>query len=134
MQSLTSRIEQLERHCRLWRTGGLGVLILVGFAAICGAIASSKDLETTKLNLVDEEGRQRIQIAADGNTPRITMKDAKGVSRIMMSIGESGVASIGFLDDKGESIRLSLGTAPNGSPAVMVFDSKGKEVFRAPKK
>jgi hypothetical protein len=52
-----------------------------------------------------EGGANRVFLGKDGTTSAVTLNDAKGKPRLMLSVDAAGVSKVAFLDEAGKTVR-----------------------------
>ena len=65
LDTLTRRVERLERENRRWRVAGVCALMLLSLVVFLGATAIQKapfELRSNRFVLTDKEGRQRASL------------------------------------------------------------------------
>ena len=141
-QTLTRRVEHLERENRWWKRLASVTLVLLGILALLGATASKKAQSPTELRghrivLVDkaEQGRAELTMLPE-NQPGLILMDDAGKPRLMLALSKYGEPMLSFADASGmRRILLSLDlygallrfTNDAGNPRVaLVVPSEGE--------
>jgi hypothetical protein len=65
LDTLTRRVERLERENRRWKMAGVCAVMLLGLMVLLGATAVQKgpfELRSNRFVLTDKEGRQRASL------------------------------------------------------------------------
>jgi hypothetical protein len=125
---LSRRLEALERsNRRLRRVAALGLGALVAGALVATHPAVAKEptvLDCQKLRLLDSQDRVRGMLScAKDDTPLLALYDANGKARCVVTLDETGYASLGITDENG-SPRISIANTDDG-PAMILRESKG---------
>ncbi|MDX2170690.1 MAG: hypothetical protein SF182_26695 [Deltaproteobacteria bacterium] len=150
LESLTRRLEALERQNRRLRSGGFVVVLVLLSATLLGAATRPTEIEVTKLTLVDAAGKPRAALAIaggpglrfydpngiprgglsiDASGPSLAFSDADGTPRLELAINTAGV---GFrLFDADRRARAALALA-QGKPLMAFTDADGQIVWMAP--
>jgi hypothetical protein len=150
--TLEQRLEQLECKCRNLRRILAGV-VMAGAAALLVAAApnpAKEALQTSKLEVVDKEGRVRIRLGQADEGFGIVVYDSDGKFRATLTDAPLGSAM--QLSKKGGSITLMAmeegcgitirdeGGKPRavvvqqkGEAEILLKDKEGNTVFSAPK-
>jgi hypothetical protein len=119
LQSLASRVENLERQNRLMRRAGCGVLLLLAVVVTMGQSRQPRTVEAEQFILRDTQGRARLFIGTPRvsgvaidlgpDEPAVWITDTKGTDRaILMGDG------LRFADEKARPLR-SYVALPNRS-------------------
>lgn len=86
-------------------------------------------ITATGINLVDQQGRIRIQIGfSKQGPPGIWIMDEKGVARLIMGLYEDNTPHIGLQDKNGLMIELMRSFGELESP-LLIFKSKGQDMM-----
>lgn len=138
--TLEERLDRLERQNRWLKTSLLGIGAMVILAIVAGANAQKKrdPIQTTKLELVDDDGKVRARLTAyaldfinekDESKPlaefapgQMFFHDEKGKQRVLLSLGRADgktVSSALTLDGPGG--RSSISSTDNTGPMVDIF-------------
>jgi hypothetical protein len=121
IESLTARIEELERRSRIW--AGLCVLSLA-IAPLFAAASSERRFEAGEFALRDPLGQRRAALAttADGATT-LSLRDAKGAERISLTVASDGRPSL-TVSDAFSHPRVRIALAREAS--LNFYDRRGK--------
>ena len=126
---LAVRLDALEREVRRLRVG-CGAMALVFAGALLLGATPSKELEVTKLTVVDAEGTKRFELAT---TPEgmahFVARDPGGNDRLAMVTGNEGQAVLVAMDVMGKH-RVALGTVGVGLGFLESRDAAGAIRFR----
>jgi hypothetical protein len=135
------RIENLEkglasaRRFNRWLLAAvglaLGVWVLAGtfgptMAAAPGGGGAFKEIRANRFIVEDENGKNRIVLAASKEGPMLVMFDDNGNNRVTLLVMGDGPKLV-FKDEKGNQ-RAGLSVTKDG-PALVIVDENGK--FRA---
>jgi hypothetical protein len=121
IQSLTARVEKLERRNRIW--AGLCLLSLAA-APLLAAAGSEKRVEAGGFVLRDVRGQRRAALVttADGATA-LSLRDTKGVERISLAVAPDGRPSL-TVSDASSHPRVRIALARESS--LNFYDRRGK--------
>jgi hypothetical protein len=126
LQSLTVRIEKLERQNRLLKHGGL-VLLLASMALIVmGQVGPPRTLDAQSFVLRDSAGIKRAELAVANASPSLRFFDAHGKTHIALEESSNSSAFGPRIELSGEEdkVRLSLGLIRE-EPHIIVNDAQG---------
>jgi hypothetical protein len=154
---ILQRLKNLEQQNLRYRLCGLGiaVLVLAGFlmgqgkpnvagvveaqsfvlrdssGKLRGTFAVDSKTDASTLVLADQSGKIRaeLKVANDGNAG-IAFGDAGGKPRLIVGLKDAGSPDMGFADSQG-NLRMGIGLDPDEFPALIMYDDKGKIVWRA---
>ncbi len=132
MNSQTSRLILVAVVAGL--VGGVGGGLLVkATGKPSSPPARFRSLEASRLKLVDDDQRTRIEMwtQKDGAVLTLTDPSLGDASRPRVMIDSSKNASLGFYDTNG-MLRARIGMAEGGTPVLALYDAKGKVVWQAP--
>ena len=123
----SSRLDRLERQCRLLRAAVLLVLLVLGAATLTGFSPSGRQVvEAEQFVARDAAGVVRASMGVTAGVPAITLHDQSGAIRVGLKLDSSGNPSLSLLDGAGETKgAILVDEAGNGSAHVL--GSKGKE-------
>jgi cbb3-type cytochrome oxidase subunit 3 len=139
LESLAARVEKLERQNRLFKGGGLA-LLLVFVAVVVLAYRtermrqaqSARFLETRELLLTDAHGVKRAELSANSDTgePHLIFWDEYGATQPMSLSPGSLEMTGGFIslkDEAGHAI-MGMGLDPfgNGTASIDMLDPEGE--------
>lgn len=104
LQSLVTRVDKLERQNRLFKRGGLALLLAAATLILMGQARPSDTLEAHSFVLSDSSGIKRAELAVLAGGPDIRFFDAREKARTLLS--EIGYVIVGTgtrtaLTDKG---------------------------------
>jgi hypothetical protein len=121
IESLTARVEKLERRSRIW--AGLCVLSLAA-APLLAAAGPERRVEAGGFVLRDLRGERRAALVttADGATA-LSLRDAKGVERISLAVASDGRPSL-TVSDASSHPRVRIALARESS--LNFYDRRGK--------
>ena len=121
IESLTARVEKLERRSRIW--AGLCFLSLAA-APLLAAAGSERRVEAGGFVLRDLRGQRRAALVttADGATA-LSLRDAKGVERISLAVAPDGRPSL-TVSDAFSHPRVRIALARESS--LNFYDRRGK--------
>ncbi len=90
--TLEARVRRLERNQRRWRAGAIALAMLMGAGVLLGlAQPRARVLTTTRLELVDSEGRLRgVLTTAEDGSPGLMMLDDAGATRLTLAAQAGG--------------------------------------------
>lgn len=159
METLSRRVELLERDSRRWRLGAtLGLLLLVG-AGLLGQApvvpGAAKAIDAERFNLRDGGGNLRgsFGVTTDG-AASLVLYNLAGAHQAGLGVLPDGSASL-FLGspagrtvaeltlyrdgapslvvrDRAGKTRVLLGTATDGQPFLYFLDATGANTWKAP--
>jgi hypothetical protein len=129
MDELRERVGRLERANRRQRMA----LVVAGvvLAGMGAARRGPGELTTTRITIVDREGKERAtlgMLGGDGGDPGaayLGFTDARGRDRVGLVSDADGFSALHFEDSAGTT-RLSLGFMKGDVPNVRLSDAKGK--------
>jgi len=134
----------------------LAVCLVATVAAIAyaaGKTSAPELIRAQKFELVDAEGRVRIEMSmgVNGQAPGIRLLDEKGQRCAALSLLPDGRPGLLFLDEKGRGgaklsleadgrpilwlndekrkVRAALGLGPDGSPGLLLCDWEGEVMW-----
>jgi hypothetical protein len=125
VQSLTARIEKLEKQNRIYKRVGLALLLLPAAVVAMGQARPNRTLEAQTFVVRDSTGTKRIELGMDDNSPMLRFSDAHGKTHI--ALVESDRSSLGpriELSGEQDRVRLSLGLIRE-QPHIVVNDGQG---------
>src|ERR1700687_225301 len=91
LEAIGERVARLERDVRLWKGAAMvtmATIVLLG--ALIAFSATSRNLVSRSLTIVDEQGNQRIRLDSIEHTPRLRLFDEKGTTRADLAAGNVG--------------------------------------------
>jgi hypothetical protein len=112
VDSLRSRLENLEAQNRLTRRLGIGVLLLVSVVALIAQArpetSNVKTLDANEFQLRDAAGRVRAKLwMVEGKLPTLMMMDDQGHKTAQLISSEEGAALWLLTPESGETVYLS---------------------------
>jgi hypothetical protein len=121
IESLTARVEKLERRSRIW--AGLCVLS-IAVAPLLAAATAERRVEAGEFLLRDHFGQRRAALVAtaDGATT-LSLRDARGAERISLTVASDGRPSL-TVSDASSHPRVRLALAREAS--LNFYDRRGK--------
>ena len=121
IESLTARVEKVERRCRIW--AGFCVLALAA-GPLLAAAGSDRRVDAGGFVLRDQRGQRRAALVttADGATA-LSLRDAKGVERISLAVATDGRPSL-TVSDASSHPRVRIALARESS--INFYDRRGK--------
>jgi hypothetical protein len=136
---LAGRVAKIEKQLRWWRGCSLLLLLLVGIAALLGMQTAVperlrvKSLRTESLNVVDNEGRGRANIAVnDGGGVGINVFTQEGALRGTLGV-ENKTAYLALYSEKqGEPFVQAYMSLRDGKPRIRLRNRDGDDLFEAP--
>jgi hypothetical protein len=111
LDTLTRRLDRLERENRLWKLAGMLALTV----ALMGQTSPARVVEVEKLILRDASGRERGLLHVGTSGPALQLLDEKGRQRVSLETGESregtgGLpATLSLMDWEGRK-RVTIGS------------------------
>ncbi|HWO87814.1 MAG TPA: hypothetical protein VNL98_01555 [Gemmatimonadales bacterium] len=127
--SLTTRLDRLERDARRWRWVAA---MLVGTLGITGLLAATTarpvpvadEIRTKRLVVVDGQGRDRVLLGEDlfrGIGLRVL--DASGTLRVVLGVKHlvGDTPYLALIDQSPGWVRFSVELADDGSPSLELF-------------
>ena len=134
--TIEERLSRLERRYRLAvvlvavLTAGL-VWSLAGQASIM-AVAAQVDarpvvklIRANQIEIVDEEGRARVELAADLDSPRLRLMDPNGHSRVLLQLFTAKLPMLRMMGQNGKDRVTLLATEKVGMVEVSNREGKG---------
>jgi hypothetical protein len=88
-----------------------------------------KEVRANRFVLEDENGKTRVTLGMDGDTPELILFGENENLRLSICAGEDGPGLI-LYGDKGE-FRLGICTGENG-PGLVLFNERGEAIWEAP--
>ena len=132
--ALADRLGRLERDNRRLKLAGLLILTLVASVFLMGQVRPPATIQAQEFVVVDKVGKTlgRFGVGDDG-LPILIMRGTDDTIRVLVSVYDDGSAimSLGALPI-GSISRLAIGTDENGDPALVMRDTGGGIVWRAP--
>jgi hypothetical protein len=136
LDTLTQRLDRLERTCR--RLKAMTAVVLLGVAAtvLMGQTAPHRPprtLEAEEFVLRDNRGQVRAALGTTKNPSATVLRidNENGNPRARLIVSSDGTSSLELMDS-GDRIRVVLGVRDNGSPRLWLGDEGGKIIWRAP--
>jgi hypothetical protein len=130
--SLSARLDRLERENRRWKRVAFGSWVAVAALFLLGQGpprpgVPGRVVEADRFILRDARGRTGATLGweADG-TSRLALYDPAGRPRAMMAVGAGGAPGLTLLDTDGTTVRATLVVGPDGAPGFALFDPAGK--------
>ena len=105
MTDTSERIEQLEQSVRGLRRGIMALAVALGCVVMVGA-TQPKNLDLTKLRILDDEGKQRF---------------------VLKTSPDGGAGFYAY--DQNKKQRFGVATLPNGDAGLVLIDTAGKVVW-----
>jgi hypothetical protein len=134
LDRLATRIQELEleqrslaRQVRIWHriamgVGSLGVLAILGGAA---ALQTVKSIEAQEFVLRDGDGHARAALAMrPDQTPGLGFFDPQGKIRLSLETAPDGSPRVHLFQTSGQ-LRAAFALRPDGTPGVGLFDELG---------
>ncbi|MBI3967072.1 MAG: hypothetical protein HY329_15665 [Chloroflexi bacterium] len=134
LESLSARLEQVERaNCR-WRRAGLGAIVIAALSVVGGGFhavqveAQAAQYSASKYNVVDDnnKGRGTLNVSPEGDLGLALFgPDGKPGETIPtgMFVGKDGTTALFLTDPKG-NLRITAGTSGDGSAGLAILDDK----------
>jgi hypothetical protein len=137
VDSLTARVERLERESRRWRRLAAGSWLLVAALGLLGQAAPPRTtparpappgraVEAERFVLRDARGRVGAVLGWADDGPRLALYDAAGQPRAALDVGASGAPRLTLLDADGRTLRAALLIGPDGAPGLALFDAAAR--------
>jgi hypothetical protein len=162
-RSLAFRVEKLEKQNRLYRRGGLLLLLSTAALIVMGQMQPTRNLVAQSVVLTDSNGIKRAELSMVNGYPTLRFFDAEGKTRIaldassespnfgpriwMASEDESSRLTLGLvgkypfvLVKDGQGFSAQLGTTPDiidvrtGAASLIMWGKDGKPLWLAPKR
>ena len=133
--SLSVRLDRLERESRRWRRVALGswvaiaALFLLGQSPPrpAGSPNPARTVEAERFVLRDARGHAGATLGWEADsTPRLALHDPAGQTRAVLTVGAGGAPGLTLLDADGVTARAALVVGPDGAPGFALFDPAGK--------
>jgi hypothetical protein len=122
-----TRLAVLERRARVWRSVAVGMVGVLGLAALTGAGATKSGdvLRASEFRLEDGAGKLRgcLTMRPDG-TPGLALLDNDGKLRLSLDIAADGAPGVNLHDPRG-ALRAALAVRPDGTPGMALFSETG---------
>ena len=84
------------------------------------------EVRTRRLVIVDDEGRDRIQLGTEAGDAFALVLDRKGKPRVGLEVNPDGTAKVTFpRPDDPETPIMGMGVDPRGLPALVFGDARG---------
>ena len=136
LDALTTRLERLERECRLSKRALRVVLVgalALGLMGQAPPHRMPKSLEAEEFVLRDSRGQVRAVLGRDQSASATMLQifGENGKPRTRLTVASDGTSSLEVIDS-GERVRVLLGVKDNGSPRIWLGNEAGKIVWRAP--
>ena len=136
LDALTTRLERLERECRLSKRALRVVLVgalALGLMGQAPPHRMPKLLEAEEFVLRDSRGQVRAVLgtAQSASATMLQIFGENGKPRTRLTVASDGTSSLEIIDS-GEHVRVLLGVKDNGSPRIWLGNEAGKIVWRAP--
>jgi hypothetical protein len=136
LAELRARLERMECTLLRWKQGTALVLGLGVCAVLTGAAGNpaEKEIQAQTLRIVDQDGKDRIILTADRNSPDLTFLDSGGQSRLSLDLAGDKTPLLQFSETGEEKGRLTIGME-GGTPLLQIYDHVGRKrlVFGVPK-
>ncbi len=160
LESLSKRLQKVERQNRTLRITAVAALALIGGVVLVGAAAPKpKTVEAEKFVVLDEQGRKRAELGmSEENSVGLALSDKKGERRAALRLTRLGRPSLVLQDAHGdERAKLDLGVEPSltlsdktgavrlnlginiaktrdlrETPSFRLFGAQGKVIWEAP--
>jgi len=133
--SLSARVDRLERESRRWKRVALGSWVAIAALFLLGqspsrpggAPAPARTVEAERFVLRDARGRTGASLGweADG-TPRLALHDPSAQVRAALGVGAGGAPGLTLFDTNGTTVRTAIVVGPDGAPGLALFDPSGK--------
>ena len=123
VESLTRRVDRLERENRRWRRAGS--LTCLGIAALLlmgQAQSRERVVEAQQFLVRDSTGEVRAALGLSDGDPKLILFDKDGTSRAALSLVPSGSPFLTLADRDGRP-RAALTVLPDGSPILTFSDA-----------
>ena len=146
VQTLSLRLDALERQNRRMRRAGLAIFVVLGGSFLMGQAvpkeipevisahsfrAVDKDGEPrawfgagdtgSSLYLGEKDGQQSAVLRVDSGAPMLALSDKDGVIRTCLIVKVTGTSSLTF-DDKDRKTRVELDLTRDGIPGLTLKD------------
>lgn len=131
VDSLSQRLDRLEREIRWWRRLGTVVVSTLVLAFLLGATGQkvADEVRAKLFVLVDVDGKDRAALVVTADGPVLALYDRDGKFRADLAVTAAGSALA--LRDRDGAPRAMLGV-PTGGPALGLYDRDGKVIRLAP--
>ncbi len=157
LDTLTPRLDRLERAVRRWKRGStvaaalagalLLVMLLVGWVLlgrnaekyvvvdrqgnVRTILGTQPDL-SVGLSLFDKDGKTRalFGVMPDGQ-PLLALANEEGKLRAVLGTGREGALTLSLGDTSGK-VRAEMAVLSDGSPHLFFADQAGKIIWKAP--
>jgi hypothetical protein len=130
LDTLTQRLDRLERENRRWRQ----CAAVVGLCALGLALAGqarptpvAKVISAERFSLMDASGRIRASLYTknERGSPVLTFSDDAGTRRIVLGLTDGGSLGLDIFDQQGRG-GIVLGVGSNGNSNFFATDRLGK--------
>ena len=105
LDSLSQRLQRLEKHSFRWRIVYLVFLLVIVSVPITWFAHEQVTLESKSFIMVDNQGRERatLSLSADGS-PSLVFYDSGGKILALLQAKSSGSASLGLYSSSGDTL------------------------------
>jgi hypothetical protein len=134
LESLSLRLEVVERQNRTLKRSGLAALLIVAAFAAMGAVGTNQTITAQKIVITDAGGRRRAIIGGNSDGAALAFLNADGdVGASLMVEGKDSTLTLGGLLNKGPRMFLeSYGkrawmrlTEPDGKAVELILEPDG---------
>ena len=137
METLTIRLDRLERENRWWKVLGVTAVSVLSLVVIIGATGNKvvDEVRARKLFILDKDGIVRAKLSVDDigageDMVRLWLYDKRNKPGILLAVS-SGGASVLSLKDGNDISTATLWVYATGE-SRLVFKTKGKVIWKAP--
>jgi hypothetical protein len=108
LESLSSRVEKLERENRWLRRGLLAALLSAAPLAVMAQVAPAppRPTEARQFTLLDSDNRTRASLEIVGNQPALVFYDGRGKTRVRLGLDKNGAPTLTAILPSGRDIEL----------------------------
>ncbi len=132
IDALAERVNRLERENRRLKQCGLALLSLAGVGLLMGQAAPRANVvQAQRVVIVDEEGNERIVMAAAKDQANIFLKNGRGQSSVVLSVAKDS-AGLSVTDAEGKMrVNLAKDLRPGGGAGLWLYDELGNPRYVA---
>lgn len=135
IQTLTKRLERIERQNRRLKRGGLAFIAIFGLLILSGQAPKQDSVTAEKFVVHDDKGKTRAHFGSlgDGEFGLYLFDESERI-RLQLSLAEGEVPSLFFFDKNGRiRVMLVSGLGKGETASTMAFyDDKGTLLHEVP--
>jgi hypothetical protein len=125
LDTLTRRLDRLERENRRWKlAGGLAALVVLVLAVMGQAGPRPRSVDAEEFILKDSSGKRRAVLSvAQGGLAHLAFYDRQDAPRLGLGVGGNGAPTLALADAGGHA-RAKLELQADGVARVILLDEK----------